>query len=80
MLGSEADYHSVQGLLDVYAKKSALMGPIGAGQLTKMVNQICIAGILQGLAEGCTLPKAQVLMGLRWSMSFLRCGSVLADE
>ena len=50
--GSEADYHSVQGLLDVYAKKSALMGPIGAGQLTKMVNQICIAGILQGLAEG----------------------------
>ena len=60
--GSEADYHSVQGLLDVYAKKSALMGPIGAGQLTKMVNQICIAGILQGLAEGVHFAQAQVLM------------------
>ena len=56
--GSEADYHSVQGLLDVYAKKSALMGPIGAGQLTKMVNQICIAGILQGLAEGVHFAQA----------------------
>ena len=56
--GSEADYHSVQGLLDVYAKKSALMGPIGAGQLTKMVNQICIAGVLQGLAEGVHFAQA----------------------
>ena len=56
--GSEADYHSVQGLLDVYAKKSALMGSIGAGQLTKMVNQICIAGVLQGLAEGVHFAQA----------------------
>jgi len=56
--GSEADYHSVQGLLDVYAKKSALIGPIGAGQLTKAVNQICIAGILQGLAEGVHFAQA----------------------
>ena len=50
--GSEADYQRVQVLLEVYAKKTALMGPVGAGQLTKMVNQICIAGVLQGLAEG----------------------------
>ena len=50
--GSEADYQRVEVLLDVYAKKTALMGPVGAGQLTKMVNQICIAGVLQGLAEG----------------------------
>jgi len=38
--------------MDSYAKATKLMGPSGAGQLTKMVNQICIAGILQGLAEG----------------------------
>ena len=50
--GSEADYQRVEVLLDVYAKKTALVGPVGAGQLTKMVNQICIAGVLQGLAEG----------------------------
>ena len=35
-----------------YAKASALMGPAGAGQLTKMVNQILIAGVVQGLSEG----------------------------
>jgi 3-hydroxyisobutyrate dehydrogenase-like beta-hydroxyacid dehydrogenase len=45
-------------LLDVYAKKTALMGPVGAGQLTKMVNQICIAGVLQGLAEGVHFAQA----------------------
>ena len=35
-----------------YAKKQLYMGPAGAGQLTKCVNQICIAGVVQGLAEG----------------------------
>ncbi|MDG2277984.1 MAG: NAD(P)-dependent oxidoreductase [Pseudomonadales bacterium] len=39
-------------LFHVYGKKHALMGAHGAGQLTKMVNQICIAGVLQGLSEG----------------------------
>ena len=38
--------------LSCYAKKCELMGSIGSGQLTKIVNQICIAGVLQGLAEG----------------------------
>ena len=42
----------VRSTLDCYAKFSKLMGPSGAGQKTKMVNQICIAGLLQGLAEG----------------------------
>ena len=56
--GSETDYQRVQSLLEAYAKKSALMGPIGAGQLTKMVNQICIAGVLQGLAEGVHFAQA----------------------
>ena len=53
MLGGDAsDYQEIESVLGAYAKKSALMGPVGSGQLTKMVNQICIAGILQGLAEG----------------------------
>jgi 3-hydroxyisobutyrate dehydrogenase-like beta-hydroxyacid dehydrogenase len=50
--GSEADYTRAQPYFDCFAKKHALMGDVGAGQLTKMVNQICIAGVLQGLSEG----------------------------
>ena len=50
--GSEEDFARAAPLFDCYAKKSARLGPVGAGQLTKMVNQICIAGVLQGLAEG----------------------------
>ncbi len=50
--GNEQDYARVQPVLNVYAKEVRRMGPVGAGQLTKMVNQICIAGVLQGLAEG----------------------------
>ena len=50
--GSEADYRRAIPYFECFAKKHALMGEVGAGQLTKMVNQICIAGILQGLSEG----------------------------
>jgi 3-hydroxyisobutyrate dehydrogenase-like beta-hydroxyacid dehydrogenase len=50
--GRENDFERAQDCFDTYAKKCALLGPVGAGQLTKMVNQICIAGVLQGLAEG----------------------------
>jgi 3-hydroxyisobutyrate dehydrogenase-like beta-hydroxyacid dehydrogenase len=50
--GDDASFKKVQPIMDAYAKAIKLMGPSGAGQLTKMVNQICIAGILQGLAEG----------------------------
>jgi 3-hydroxyisobutyrate dehydrogenase-like beta-hydroxyacid dehydrogenase len=53
MLGGEpAAYAAVESLLDCYARKQLLMGPVGCGQLTKAVNQICIAGVLQGLSEG----------------------------
>ena len=38
--------------MDCYAKAVTLIGPVGSGQLAKMVNQICIAGVVQGLAEG----------------------------
>ena len=50
--GSQRDYQKISPILNAYAKKTELMGEVGCGQLTKMVNQICIAGILEGLAEG----------------------------
>ena len=50
--GDETSFASAKEVLDVYAKMARLMGPPGNGQLTKAVNQICIAGVLQGLAEG----------------------------
>jgi len=53
MMGGEADiFESVQPVIDSYARAVTLLGPAGAGQLTKMVNQICIAGLVQGLSEG----------------------------
>ncbi|MEM6415172.1 MAG: NAD(P)-dependent oxidoreductase [Pseudomonadota bacterium] len=45
-------------IIEAYAKQSRHMGPSGAGQLTKMVNQICIAGLIQGLAEGLNFAMA----------------------
>jgi 3-hydroxyisobutyrate dehydrogenase len=56
--GDEAAFRSVKPLLDLYAKSALLMGPSGAGQLTKMVNQICIAAIVQGLAEAVAFSQA----------------------
>jgi len=50
--GDETAFHSALPLIECYAKSVKRMGPVGAGQLTKMVNQICIAGLLQGLSEG----------------------------
>ena len=50
--GAQEDYQKINPILNTYAKKTELMGEVGCGQLTKMVNQICIAGILEGLAEG----------------------------
>lgn len=50
--GPESAYNSVRPVLDVMAKAVNLMGPVGSGQLCKMVNQICIGGLLQGLSEG----------------------------
>jgi len=52
MGGEQADFDRVKPVVDCYARACTLMGPAGAGQLTKMVNQICIAGLVQGLAEG----------------------------
>ncbi len=50
--GEPDDYAKIEGLLPAYAPTARLLGPSGAGQLAKMVNQICGAGVIQGLAEG----------------------------
>lgn len=49
--GDQADYDKALPVLNVYAKMCALIGGAGAGQLTKMVNQVAIVGLLQGLSE-----------------------------
>lgn len=53
MCGGEADsFARAEPVMEAYAKAMSLIGPAGSGQLCKMVNQICIAGIVQGLSEG----------------------------
>lgn len=49
--GHQTHYESVESVINCYAKFSQLLGEVGSGQLAKMMNQICIAGTLQGLAE-----------------------------
>jgi 3-hydroxyisobutyrate dehydrogenase len=49
--GDQAVFDRARPVIDHYARMVALIGPAGAGQLTKMVNQICIAGLVQGLSE-----------------------------
>lgn len=56
--GSEAGYAKAEPILKTYARQCRRMGEPGAGQLTKMVNQICIAGIVQGLSEGLSFARA----------------------
>ncbi|HEY0276229.1 MAG TPA: NAD(P)-dependent oxidoreductase [Paenirhodobacter sp.] len=79
--GSEADYGRVEPVLAAYAKACRRMGDVGAGQLTKMCNQIAIAGVVQGLseslhfAEKAGLPIADVVEAISqgaagsWQMS-----------
>ncbi|WP_299071485.1 NAD(P)-dependent oxidoreductase [uncultured Paraglaciecola sp.] len=49
--GQQAHYNTVEPVINCYAKFSQLLGDVGSGQLAKMMNQICIAGTVQGLAE-----------------------------
>ncbi len=55
--GDEAVFEKAKPVIDAYARMVGLMGSAGAGQLTKMINQICIAGLVQGLAEGIHFGK-----------------------
>ena len=55
--GDQAAYERILPIMDCYAKACTLIGEVGCGQKAKMVNQICIAGIVQGLAEGLHFAK-----------------------
>ncbi|MCO6185737.1 NAD(P)-dependent oxidoreductase [Rhizobium sp. L1K21] len=55
--GEEETFAKAKPVIDAYARMVGLMGPAGSGQLTKMVNQICIAGLVQGLSEGIHFGK-----------------------
>jgi 3-hydroxyisobutyrate dehydrogenase len=89
--GEAAAYARAEPVIAAYAKATALLGGSGAGQLTKMVNQICIAGLLQGLSEGLHFAQSAGLDGAAvidviahgaagsWQMSN-RFETMLADE
>lgn len=61
--GDAAAYARAEPVIDAYAKACSLLGDSGAGQLTKMVNQICIAGLVQGLSEGLHFAQKAGLNG-----------------
>ena len=50
--GDQADFDKAKDKIDCYSKKMKLLGKAGNGQLAKMVNQICIGGLVQALSEG----------------------------
>ncbi len=55
--GDEKDYNAVKPVLTSYGKAIELIGPSGSGQIAKMINQICIAGLVQGLSEAMAFGK-----------------------
>jgi len=61
--GENSDYEAAKRVFESYSKFSKLLGPAGSGQLAKMVNQVCIAGIVQGLAEGLNFAQKAGLDG-----------------
>jgi 3-hydroxyisobutyrate dehydrogenase-like beta-hydroxyacid dehydrogenase len=66
MVGGEQEcFDSAKPVIDSYARACVLMGPTGSGQLAKMVNQICIAGLLQGLSEGLNFAQRAGLDGAK---------------
>ncbi len=61
--GEEAVFDLLRPIMKSYARMLQLMGPVGSGQLTKMVNQICIAGLVQGLSEALNFAQSAGLDG-----------------
>ena len=61
--GDQASFDAVRPVIMSYARAAELLGDVGAGQLTKMVNQICIAGLVQGLSEGLDFAQRAGLDG-----------------
>ena len=66
--GEQATFDKAQPVLNCYAKKIVRMGEAGKGQLAKMVNQVCIANVIQGVAEGLHLVRKLALTPMHWSM------------
>jgi len=62
--GEESDYDKAEPIMNAFAKFTKRLGDVGAGQLTKMVNQICIAGVVQGVAEGLHFARSAGLDGV----------------
>ena len=68
--GSQVHFDRRAPVIDAFARACTLMGEVGAGQLTKMVNQICIAGLVEALSEGLSFAQQQGLMRTRlWTLS-----------
>jgi 3-hydroxyisobutyrate dehydrogenase-like beta-hydroxyacid dehydrogenase len=65
MGGEQSSYERVKPVIMSYARAAELLGPVGSGQLTKMVNQICIAGLVQGLSEGLNFAQKAGLDGAK---------------
>ncbi|MCP4490204.1 MAG: NAD(P)-dependent oxidoreductase [Gammaproteobacteria bacterium] len=65
MGGDEAAFNAAKPVIMNYARAAELLGPVGSGQLTKMVNQICIAGLVQGLSEGLNFAQKAGLDGTK---------------
>ena len=63
--GEQASYDAAKPVIMSYARAAELLGPVGSGQLTKMVNQICIAGLVQGLSEGLDFAQKAGLDGAK---------------
>ena len=55
--GEQSHFEKAESIIDCYSKKMKLLGNAGSGQLAKMVNQICIAGLVQGLSEAINFGK-----------------------
>ncbi len=70
--GEEAAFERAKPVMSAYARAVAWMGPSGAGQLTKMVNQICVVAIMEGLAEG-------IDFGLRAGLDMQRVTELLSQ-
>lgn len=62
--GDPLIFERAESILATYARMVRLMGPVGSGQLTKMVNQICVGGLLQGLAEALHFARSAGLDGM----------------
>ena len=78
--GDQADFDKAKPIIDCYSKKMKLLGPSGSGQLAKMVNQMCIGGLVQGLSEAINFGmNAGLNMDRCYGSYFKRCSSILAN-